>query len=166
MVEYTYDAWGRCRASNTSIIGELNPYRYRGYYWDKETGLYFLNTRYYDPTCGRFISSDDVSYIDPETIGGTNLFAYCNNNPVMFTDETGTKSKWFQWAVSVAEVAVGVALIATGAIAIGFDSFSMISHDIIDKMNLKRTVATEMTLAYNTFIANTATTIVNAYFGG
>ena len=113
VVEYTYDAWGRCRASNTSIIGELNPYRYRGYYWDKETGLYFLKTRYYDPNCGRFISSDDVSYIDPETIGGTNLFAYCNNNPIMNIDPNG------HFALLTFLVCVGIGAVAgAGATAV------------------------------------------------
>ena len=58
-------------------------------YCDTETNLYFLKTRYYDPQVGRFISMDDVAYIDPETIGGTNLFAYCNNNPVMNVDPNG-----------------------------------------------------------------------------
>ena len=50
----------------------LNPFKYRGYYYDSETNLYFLKTRYYDPQVGRFISMDDVAYIDPETVGGTN----------------------------------------------------------------------------------------------
>lgn len=97
MVKYTYNAWGNHKVldsngvenTQTTFIGNINPYRYRGYYYDTETGLYFLKTRYYDPTVGRFISMDDVAYIDPETIGGTNLFAYCNNNPVMNSDPTG-----------------------------------------------------------------------------
>ena len=71
-------------------IGKINPFRYRGYYYDVETGLYYLKTRYYDPEVGRFISQDDVSYLDPEHINGLNLYAYCGNNPVMFTDPNGT----------------------------------------------------------------------------
>ena len=90
MVEYNYDAWGRFIVHGNSAIGNINPYKYRGYYFDNETGLYFLKTRYYNPDSGRFISMDDVAYIDPETIGGTNLFAYCNNNPVMNVDPNGT----------------------------------------------------------------------------
>ncbi len=95
MVEYVYDSWG-----NHAIVGEngetvtegigvLNPYRYRGYYYDAETGLYYLQTRYYDPEIGRFISQDSIEYADPETINGLNLYAYCNNNPVMNVDPTG-----------------------------------------------------------------------------
>ena len=90
VVKYTYNAWGEAMVSGTDIsLGVINPYRYRGYYYDSGSGLYFLQTRYYDPQVGRFLSMDDVEYIDPETIGGVNLFAYCNNNPVMNVDPSG-----------------------------------------------------------------------------
>ena len=100
VVKYTYDAWGNHKVldsngvenTQATFVGNINPYRYRGYYYDSETGLYFLKTRYYDPMVGRFISMDDVAYIDPETIGGLNLFAYCNNNPVMNVDPSGHSS--------------------------------------------------------------------------
>ena len=71
-------------------IGALNPIRYRGYYWDGEVKLYYLNARYYDPEVGRFISQDSIKYLAPETLNGINLFAYCLNNPVMETDPQGT----------------------------------------------------------------------------
>ena len=91
VVKYTYNALGEFMPEGENIqLALLNPFKYRGYYYDSETTLYFLKTRYYDPQIGRFISMDDVAYIDPETIGGTNLFAYCNNNPVMNVDPNGT----------------------------------------------------------------------------
>ena len=71
-------------------IGTLNPIRYRGYYYDTETGLYYLRARYYDPETGRFISQDDVSYLAPMHLSGLNLYAYCNDNPVMYADPCGT----------------------------------------------------------------------------
>lgn len=71
-------------------IACLNAFRYRSYYYDIETGLYYLESRYYDPEVGRFINSDSVEYLDPETLGGLNLYAYCNNNPVMNVDPSGT----------------------------------------------------------------------------
>ena len=92
MAEYAYDAWGKCtlvREMSGSGIGGINPFRYRGYYYDAETGLYYLKARYYDPETGRFISPDDISYLDPETIGGLNLYAYCGNDPVNRYDPTG-----------------------------------------------------------------------------
>jgi len=67
----------------------VNPFRYRGYYYDWETRYYYLQTRYYDPETGRFLNSDSTEYLDPETIHGCNLYAYGLNNPVMYTDETG-----------------------------------------------------------------------------
>ena len=70
-------------------VANLNPIRYRSYYYDTETGLYYLPARYYDPVACRFISRDDYSYLDPETVNGLNLFAYCGNNPVMCYDPSG-----------------------------------------------------------------------------
>ena len=96
MVKYVYDAWGNHKALDsdgnivTSGIGLLNPFRYRGYYYDTEIKLYYLQTRYYDPELGRFISQDSIEYADPETVNGINLYAYCGNNPVMNIDPTGT----------------------------------------------------------------------------
>jgi len=126
---YTYDAWGNCTVTDNSGtgIGDVNPFRYRGYYFDSETGLYYLMTRYYDPEIGRFISADALAYLAPETINGLNLYAYCYNNPVMGYDPDGTWS-WsaiFKVAVVativVAAIVVAVASAGTavGAIAAG-----------------------------------------------
>ena len=114
VAKYVYDAWGNgkvCSASGTentssSFIGNINPFRYRGYYYDVETGLYYLQTRYYEPRAGRFLNADSVDYIAPDLIGGLNLYAYCNNNPVMYSDPEGT----FVWALigAVAGAVAGV----------------------------------------------------------
>ena len=95
MVKYTYDAWGNHTVEDSTDcgLGTRNPFRYRGYYYDTETGLYYLQTRYYDPEIGRFVTIDDVAYLAPDTIGGLNLYSYCNNNPVMCVDPWGT-SVW------------------------------------------------------------------------
>ena len=93
MVKYTYDAWGKCQTtvvdSTATEIATLNPFRYRSYYFDTETGFYFLKTRYYDPEIGRFITIDDLSYLDPDSINGLNLYAYCLNNPIKYSDPNG-----------------------------------------------------------------------------
>ncbi len=123
VAHYAYDAWGNTEIlSETDKIGSLNPFRYRGYYFDIETKLYYLISRYYDPETCRFISADGIEYLDPETLGGLNLYAYCCNNPVMMTDEDGTMPKWLKWliagVVTVALVAGAVALtIVSGGIA-------------------------------------------------
>ena len=84
-----YNAAG-AQNSDATFIGNVNPFRYRGYYYDTETGLYYLQTRYYDPVICRFISRDSIEYADPESINGLNLYAYCGNNPVMNVDPNGT----------------------------------------------------------------------------
>ena len=86
---YLYDARGKILAQSTNNILSVNPFRYRGYYYDTETSLYYLNTRYYDPETGRFISPDSTDYLDPVAINGLNLYAYCGNNPVMYVDPSG-----------------------------------------------------------------------------
>ena len=100
VAKYEYDAWGNVTVTDAEgkeetsaeFIGNKNPIRYRGYYYDAETGFYYLQTRYYDPEICRFINADDYELIATlaEIPGQLNLYAYCNNNPVMLTDETGT----------------------------------------------------------------------------
>ena len=97
MVQYVYDAWGNHAVldsngndrTDTSHIGNRNPIRYRGYFYDVETGLYYLQTRYYDPEIGRFLNMDDVAYADLEQFHGLNLYAYCGTNPVNYVDPSG-----------------------------------------------------------------------------
>ncbi len=69
--------------------GEINPFRYRGYYYDTESRLYYLITRYYDPRLGVFLTRDSTEYLEPEEVGGVDLYAYCYNNPVMYSDPNG-----------------------------------------------------------------------------
>ena len=90
---YTYDAWGICNIALTSGISSLernvavtyNPFRYRGYYYDTETGLYYLQSRYYNPEWGRFLNADSCLY---SSMLGFNMFVYCNNNPVFMIKRT------------------------------------------------------------------------------
>ena len=86
---YEYDPFGNI-VSQTGDLAELNPLRYRGYYYDKETGLYYVSSRYYDPEIGRFINADDVDYLGAgASLTSYNLFAYCGNNPVSNVDPSG-----------------------------------------------------------------------------
>jgi len=86
--EYFYDAWGNIESiQGNQDIANDNPFRYRGYYYDAESGLFYVGSRYYDPVIGRFISPDEQ--INNDHILGANLYAYCYNNPVMLSDPDG-----------------------------------------------------------------------------
>ena len=94
---YAYDAWGKLLAvldgndnpiTDSSHFAIVNPFRYRGYIYDTETGFYYLQSRYYDPEIGRFINADG-QLNQQESISGYNLFAYCGNNPVNNSDPDG-----------------------------------------------------------------------------
>ncbi len=116
--EYAYDAYGNCRILN-STAGDLarnNPIRYRSYYLDRETGFYFLTTRYYNPEWRRFISPDSTDYLDPESVNGLNLFAYCGNDPVNYSDPTGCAPEWLKWLGIGAAILGGILVI--GAITV------------------------------------------------
>ena len=101
VTEYTYDAWGNVltvTGSLASTVGRYNPFRYRSYYYDEETGFYYLQSRYYDPVVGRFLNADGIVGANGG-IEGYNMFAYCNNNPVMFYDYFGyCKTMWGEGA--------------------------------------------------------------------
>lgn len=103
VVTYSYDPWGAMLAiggSKKDTLGKLNPFRYRGYVYDDETGLYYLRSRYYKPEWCRFINSDTVLG-EVGVVGSHNLFAYCGNNPVMMADPDGqiavAISSGFEW---------------------------------------------------------------------
>ena len=83
---YEYDAWGN--VSSSGRLAEINPLRYRGYYYDNETGFYYLQSRYYDPANRRFINADSYQSTGQGFVG-TNMFAYCDNNPITAIDESG-----------------------------------------------------------------------------
>ena len=97
IVKYKYDSYGNHKIfdnndneiSDEHNIGYINPIRYKGYYYDNETGLYYLKARYYDPKASRFISPDSIEYLDPESVNGLNLYCYCMNNPIMYADPSG-----------------------------------------------------------------------------
>ena len=125
VAEYSYDAWDNLLIDEEDLsdIGHVNPIRYRGYYYDTETGFYYLQSRYYDPSIGRFINADAASYIGASTtFSSYNLFTYCLNDPVNNTDDGGTftLSNWAKVGIGVAIIAAAAAItVATGGAAAG-----------------------------------------------
>ena len=86
---YVYDPYGKVLTA-TGTIANINPLRYRGYYYDTETGFYYLQNRYYDPEIGRFINADSYASTGQGIIG-CNMFTYCGNNPIMYADDCGSR---------------------------------------------------------------------------
>ena len=103
VVKYEYDPRGKCTiVSDTSEnnLGKLNPFRYRGYYYDEETSLYYLQSRYYDFNTCKFINSDDPSIllVAPDNVQCVHIYDYCNNNPVANVDYSG-----FKWITKLSQ---------------------------------------------------------------
>lgn len=142
IAKYDYDAWGNHKiyvldngqfvdisiqtsytqdGLNNKAIALLNPFRYRGYYYDTETNLYYLNNRYYDPEIGRFINTDDILVLETtkEVFNGLNLYAYCFNNPINTSDENGDMPKWLRWLISgiIAIVIIAAVIVVSVATA-------------------------------------------------
>ena len=124
VVSYVYDAWGRAvsvTGSSAATAGALNPFRYRGYEYDTESGLYYLLSRYYDPMTMRFVNADEYAGIN-EDMATNNLFVYCGNNPVNRVDDSGlfweSVGKMFATVAVAAAVVVAVSAltVCTGGI--------------------------------------------------
>jgi len=123
LVSYTYDAWGSFTVTyhngGALTSAAYNPFTYRGYYYDTETGLYYVSSRYYDPEIGRWINADipETLTADFENFAQYNLFAYCFNNPVNMSDETGTWPSWAKKVVAAVAVVAVVAAVAAVTVA-------------------------------------------------
>lgn len=152
-VKYDYTAFGvptitlgsglnSSENSIAQILVEQNIYMYKGYVYDSDTELYYCQTRFYNPEIGRWISIDDISYLDSSSIDGLNLYAYCVNSPIMYSDSSGTSVIFFAVLCAIAlggltvttlgvmadnstVTAIGLAMVAVPAIISG--SFALVS---------------------------------------
>ena len=129
LISYVYDAWGNFRQTNHNISGtnagaQYNPFTYRGYYCDTELELYYLQSRYYDPFYGRFINAD--SYLSTGTgLLGYNMYAYCNNNPVMYADPTGE----FFLTTTICGIALWkIGLAAAGVLTVAYVEYTLVHN--------------------------------------
>ena len=129
IVKYNLDAFGKLisiTGSSANTIGKINPFRYKGYYYDEETHFYYLISRYYDPETGRFISPDSIDYLDPSSINELNLYCYCGNDPINHADPSGyawynpLTWDWGEIAKGAGLFISGVAAIAVGAVTLPY----------------------------------------------
>jgi len=115
VVSYEYNEWGKplsITGSLASTIGKLNPFRYRGYYYDEETGFYSTVSRYYDPVIGRWINGD-IFVSTGQGILGSNMFVYCLNNPINVSDPTGERSMDVEVTLFIAGCILAVVYVAS-----------------------------------------------------
>ena len=157
-VSYTYDPWDKFLSVESDFdqyerdISLLNPFRYRGYYYDNETGLYYLQSRYYDPETGRFLNTDAVEFLGATgTQLSYNAFAYCYNNPVMYEDKTGKA------AITAVATALGVStstLVATAVLI-------MIIVDVITGGKVVLTLSEAIALVIEAIADNISSSITS-----
>ena len=119
VVSYGYDAWGAplwCTGELAETLGKVQPFRYRGYVFDEETGLYYLRSRYYNPGWGRFVNADAEIAVEAK-LWDAKLFLYCANNPVRYTDDGGN-SFWDVLADCGKALLVAAVVVAVVAVVI------------------------------------------------
>ena len=145
VASYVYDAWGNIKdTKGEPTIREINPIRYRGYVYDTETSLYYLQSRYYDPLTGRFLNADEISYMFiNDSVIGSNAFSYCDNNSINAVDSDGFKSKKKHFCVSSDFVSWGIDLIITfvcpGA-SIAYDAVGFSLKRIFRRLGTKKSL--------------------------
>ena len=177
---YQYDAWGNCKVLNPNgtentdpnFAGNVNPIRYRSYYYDADIGLYYLQTRYYDPETGRFINLDQIEYLAPDQLNGLNLYAYCLNNPVMNVDPEGT-SLLITLALILGGILVGSAIngVLAGTNATEDESFGSafvggFVNGLISGIGLAAGLALAATGGIPLLIAGGAIAVAGGFAGG
>ena len=133
LYQYRYDAWGvpavldaqgNPISPDSAHIANANPLRYRGYFFDSETGFYYLLSRYYDPETGRFINADNIVARNGNSTQGYNLFVYCFNNPINLSDPSGN------WPQQVIDIFIKAANVVKSVITTILDNILTIKHDV------------------------------------
>lgn len=131
-VKYEYDPWGNVLSiqDNSNIsLSTLNPFLYKCYYYDHESKMYYCHTRYYVPAWFRWLTIDDISNIKAEAIGGSHLYAYCNNNPVMKRDENGELALSTAIGLAIAGFVLGFSIsIVSQGNKYGWDNLDTMSY--------------------------------------
>ena len=137
VVSYDYDAWGAplwCTGELAETLGKVQPFRYRGYVFDEETGLYYLRSRYYNAQWGRFVNADDRLSKNETDICGKSLYVYCSNNPLNRVDPNG--EAWWAWAVGAAVIVASIAIVgvtmggATAGLAVFYTALGAIEGGV------------------------------------
>ena len=136
LVTYTYDAWGNFTRTYTNggenTVAAKNPFTYRGYYFDFDLWFYYLNSRYYDPYIGRFINADGYISTGLDLLA-CNMFAYCYNNPVNYSDDNGNAP-----LLLIATIVLGIGLVTSAALNVAaiIDSNKIVQENSNNAMDI------------------------------
>ena len=164
--------------SDDDELAALNPIRYRGYYYDVETGLYYVSSRYYDPVTCRWINADGVIAGTSDSVQGYNQFAYCFNNPINMEDETGHWPKWmkeigsrFVHTVKIISKIVASpfkAITAKVGGGIGFGAKATVNINSVPvEIGVVNSITDSLTYEYGKFdVRNTTSTTLGVSFAG
>jgi RHS repeat-associated protein len=161
VIEYIYDAYGNILnvliATGYTLVAARNPYTFKGYRYESEINMYYLNSRYYNPEIGRFLNADGLLG-EVGNVQSTNMYAYCANNPVMHIDPTG--ETWMHWAVAGGIVVLLVAAtILTGGIAAAFSSILLATYGLAS-------ASTAMTLLSFTAVGAALALTASVFYAG
>lgn len=157
LAQYSYDEWGNTLSTSDNDIANINPLRYRGYYYDSETGYYYLQSRYYDPSICRFINADipEIVNVTKDVYTGINLFPYCNNNPVNNSDPTG----YINWDLEFGRASI------TSAILSALGTIALIAFQKTPWGKLFSAVITITAIASNIYSYSKAIKSAKSYYG-
>jgi len=161
-VQYEYDAYGNLINSPSGTIAEINPYTYRGYRWDNEISMFYLNSRFYCPEMSRFINEDNLLGVSGD-IQSTNMYAYCTNNPIMFIDSYGDLAIPFPTTNPYIYLAI---LIAIGILYIAGVLGAPGATDVLNRLNLGFKNINELINAAKMALAIYLATLVMKYVSG
>ena len=132
VISYRYDPYGKVIMTTKANNAPINHFLYKGYYYDDETDFYYLLSRYYYPEICRWISPDSIEYLDPQSINGLNLYCYCMNNPIMYSDPSGhfVITATMIWAAIGIGVAIGAAIGLGATVAKDLENGKLFDGDV------------------------------------
>ena len=162
---YSTDEWGGCTTTTytSGTAASYNPFRYRGYYYDSETGFYYLQSRYYDPVVKRFISPDSIGYLGANgNLISYNMYSYCSNNPVVYTDPSGHMQEWLKTLIDIGCYVLSAASSVVAGVGLGcIEGFQTAKEEGLEA-GLKAGIKTAITESVKCF--GTLNNLTNAVY--
>ena len=158
VVQYAYNAWGKPESITGTLattVGEINPFRYKGYHFDSDTGMYYCHTRYYVPEWCRWLFADHVAFVRPDNVQQMNLFTYCINDPINRLDLTGNFAISVSTAIALVLAAILAAITVTAIVQVEQETHA-ISNAIKDGYSFIRGLTESIKKSINQLVDSLA----------